>query len=128
MAVRAITFDFWCTLFRDANSAPRQQTRVDAFASATAQPPERVRYAEMRLAQLALDGSTRPLPTDDEPRPIPAREHEYPRSPPGEYQTSGCQPLCNDVWATCNSYCDMKSKSCLAACESEFRVCVDGCP
>ncbi len=35
MAVRAITFDFWNTLFRDANGPPRQQMRIDAFAKAT---------------------------------------------------------------------------------------------
>lgn len=33
--IRAITFDFWRTLFRDANSAKRQQLRVSAFAQAT---------------------------------------------------------------------------------------------
>ena len=33
MGVRAITFDFWNTLFRDANSEPRQRLRVDALAS-----------------------------------------------------------------------------------------------
>ncbi|MBW1760170.1 MAG: hypothetical protein JRE45_04715 [Deltaproteobacteria bacterium] len=91
------------------------------------QPPELVRYAEMRLGQLALDGSTRPLPSQ-EPEAISALEHEYPRSPPAEYHTPGCVPLCNDRWAGCNTYCEMKDKSCVAACESEFRVCVDGCP
>jgi hypothetical protein len=91
------------------------------------QPPERIRYAEMRLQQLAVDGSTRPLP-HQEPEPIPAREHEYPRAPPGEYHTAPCIPLCNDRWAGCNTYCDMKDKNCVAACESEFRVCVNGCP
>jgi len=35
MPVRAVTFDFWCTLFRDANSEARQQIRIDAFAAAT---------------------------------------------------------------------------------------------
>ena len=91
------------------------------------QPPERIRYAEMRLQQLAVDESTRPLP-HQEPEPIPAREHEYPRAPPGEYHTAPCIPLCNDRWAGCNTYCDMKDKNCVAACESEFRVCVNGCP
>lgn len=92
------------------------------------EPPERVRYAKMRLAQLGIDGSTRPLPNDDVPNPLPAYEHEYPRSPPGEYQMSGCNPLCADRWAGCNSHCEMKDKDCVAACESEYRVCVDGCP
>jgi hypothetical protein len=91
------------------------------------QPPERIRYAQMRLGQLAVDGSARPLPTED-PEPLPAYEHEYPRAPPGEYQTSPCNPLCNDWWASCNRHCEMKDKSCVAACESEYRVCVDGCP
>jgi len=92
------------------------------------QPPERVRYAEMRLRQLAVDGSARPLPTEDEPEPISSHEHEYPRAPPAEFHVSSCNPLCDDWWAGCNSYCEMKDKSCVAACESEFRVCVDGCP
>ena len=35
MPVRAVTFDFWCTLFRDANGEARQQIRIDAFADAT---------------------------------------------------------------------------------------------
>jgi hypothetical protein len=91
------------------------------------QPPELVRYAEMRLQQLAVDGSTRPLPSED-PEPIPVIEHQYPRAPPGEYHRSGCVPLCHDRWAGCNTYCDMEDKSCVAACESEFRVCTDGCP
>ena len=39
-AVRAITFDFWNTLFRDLNSAPRQQIRVDALAQAIGVSPE----------------------------------------------------------------------------------------
>ncbi len=90
--------------------------------------PERIRYAEMRLEQLTLDGATRLLPTDVAPSPPPTYEHEYPRAPPGEYQLSGCNPLCNDRWARCNSHCEMKDKTCVAACESEFRVCVDGCP
>ncbi|MBW2403677.1 MAG: hypothetical protein JRF42_07685 [Deltaproteobacteria bacterium] len=85
------------------------------------QPPELIRYAEKRLQQLAIVPS-------QEPEPIPAREHEYPRAPPGEYHTSACVPLCNDRWADCNTYCDMNDKSCTAACESEFRVCTDGCP
>jgi len=35
MPVRAVTFDFWSTLFRDANGDARHQIRVDAFADAT---------------------------------------------------------------------------------------------
>jgi len=31
MAVRAITFDFWCTLFRDAEKEERQQLRIEAL-------------------------------------------------------------------------------------------------
>jgi putative hydrolase of the HAD superfamily len=42
MAVRAITFDFWCTLLRDANSVARQQLRIDAFFEATGVPKDRV--------------------------------------------------------------------------------------
>lgn len=45
MAVRAITFDFWCTLFRDANGAARQQLRIDAFAEATGLPVDDVEAA-----------------------------------------------------------------------------------
>ncbi|MBW2159293.1 MAG: hypothetical protein JRH14_04905 [Deltaproteobacteria bacterium] len=68
------------------------------------QPPELIRYANMRLQQLAVDASTRPLPSQ-EPEPVPVIR-----------------------WASCNTYCEMKDKSCAAACESEFRVCTDGCP
>jgi putative hydrolase of the HAD superfamily len=35
MAIRAITFDFWCTLFRDANGSERQRIRTEAFVAAT---------------------------------------------------------------------------------------------
>ena len=35
MSIRGVTFDFWGTLFRDANSEPRQQIRIDAFSNAT---------------------------------------------------------------------------------------------
>ena len=35
MPVLAVTFDFWCTLFRDAHGEARQQIRIDAFADAT---------------------------------------------------------------------------------------------
>lgn len=38
MAVRAITFDFWRTLFRDANSKERHRARVDALAETTGAP------------------------------------------------------------------------------------------
>jgi len=91
------------------------------------QPPELVDYAETRLRQLSVDGSTLPLP-DVEPEPAAKREHLYPRRPPTAYPTSSCDPLCDDHWATCNSYCELKDNSCAAACESEYRVCVGGCP
>lgn len=42
MAVKAITFDFWNTLFRDANGPPRQQMRIDAFVKATGLDEARV--------------------------------------------------------------------------------------
>ena len=90
-------------------------------------PPERVRYAEMRLWQLSVDGSTRPLPNPTADPP-PTYEHEYPRSPPSEYPTSGCTPLCNDDWAECNTHCEMKDKHCTAACQAAYRVCIGGCP
>lgn len=35
MPIRALTFDFWTTLFRDANSDARQEIRIAAFAEAT---------------------------------------------------------------------------------------------
>lgn len=35
MTVRAITFDFWCTLFRDANGSVRHAFRVNALSKAT---------------------------------------------------------------------------------------------
>ena len=91
------------------------------------QPPERIRYAEMRVAQLTVDGSTRPLP-DPQPAIATPIEHKYPRQPPTQYQTSGCDLLCNDRWAGCITYCELRDKACTAACESEFRVCKDGCP
>ncbi len=34
MTIRAITFDFWGTLFRDANGSERHQLRVDALCAA----------------------------------------------------------------------------------------------
>lgn len=45
MAVRAVTFDFWCTLFRDANSEPRQKVRIQAFAEASGVPEDKVEAA-----------------------------------------------------------------------------------
>ncbi len=45
MAIRAITFDFWGTLFRDAKGAARQQRRVEAFAKATGLPVDTVAEA-----------------------------------------------------------------------------------
>lgn len=42
MPLRAITFDFWRTLFRDANTQERQQVRVTALARATHLPEEKV--------------------------------------------------------------------------------------
>ncbi len=45
MAVRAITFDFWCTLFRDANSEPRQKLRIQTFADASGVPADKVEDA-----------------------------------------------------------------------------------
>ena len=35
MSIRAITFDFWCTLFRDKHSEKRHALRVDALCEAT---------------------------------------------------------------------------------------------
>jgi len=40
MPVRAITFDFWMTLFRERDRELRHQYRVDAFCRATGAPPE----------------------------------------------------------------------------------------
>ena len=45
MPIRAITFDFWCTLFRDANGPPRQQIRAEALATAAGVTLERARRA-----------------------------------------------------------------------------------
>ena len=41
MAVKAITFDFWSTLFRDANGPPRQRLRIDGFSETTGVPVEK---------------------------------------------------------------------------------------
>ena len=90
-------------------------------------PPERVRYAEMRLAQLSANGETRALP-DPTPEPPPTYVHEYPRRVPGGYPTSACTPLCNDKWAECNTHCEMKDKDCAMACEAAYRICIGGCP
>lgn len=97
------------------------QSRVES------DPPERIRYAEMRLVQLSVDGSTRPLP-DPTPEPPPTYEHKYPRGPPAVYPTMACTPLCNDRWAECNTHCEMRDKSCKAACEAAYRICLEGCP
>lgn len=35
MNIRGITFDFWGTVFRDANGEPRQRMRIEAFCRAT---------------------------------------------------------------------------------------------
>jgi putative hydrolase of the HAD superfamily len=35
MTIRAITFDFWCTLFRNANGEGRRRIRAEALARAT---------------------------------------------------------------------------------------------
>lgn len=45
MPIRAITFDFWRTLFRNTNGVERQQARVRALAEATALPEETVASA-----------------------------------------------------------------------------------
>lgn len=42
MSVKAVTFDFWCTLFENARGTTRQQLRIDALAKAAHQPAERV--------------------------------------------------------------------------------------
>lgn len=45
MPIRAVTFDFWCTLFRNANSEPRQAIRIEAFHAATGVPREDIATA-----------------------------------------------------------------------------------
>lgn len=40
MTIRAITFDFWCTLFRDADSGKRHALRVNALCAATGAEPD----------------------------------------------------------------------------------------
>jgi hypothetical protein len=95
--------------------------RVDA------DPPDRVRYAEMRLAQLSSDGSARALPSAV-PEPPQSHQHEYPRSVPSGYPKSACTPLCNDQWVRCNDQCAMTDKDCTVACEASYRICIGGCP
>jgi putative hydrolase of the HAD superfamily len=56
MSIRAITFDFWCTLFRDAHSEPRQQLRINAMTSATGCPVEAV-DAALKVAWAEFDQS-----------------------------------------------------------------------
>lgn len=51
MAVKAITFDFWFTLFRDANQQERRRLRLDAFTAATGATPEAVSLAFDRAAE-----------------------------------------------------------------------------
>lgn len=91
------------------------------------QPPERIKFAEERLRTLESDGATRPLP-DDPPTPNPVLEHEYPPAAPGAYHTSGCDPLCKAGWTDCTNRCEIRDKPCKTACESEFRICLSGCP
>ena len=46
MPVHAITFDFWCTLFRDpTQSRERKQIRVNALSKATGAPPAKAAVA-----------------------------------------------------------------------------------
>ncbi|HOE67062.1 MAG TPA: HAD family hydrolase [Candidatus Hydrogenedentes bacterium] len=45
MMVRAITFDFWRTLFRDAHSPERQQLRVATLVRVTGLPEQRINDA-----------------------------------------------------------------------------------
>lgn len=40
MSIRAITFDWWNTLFRDAHNPPRQTLRIDVFVHYTGADPE----------------------------------------------------------------------------------------
>ena len=91
------------------------------------QPIERVAYANQRLRELDGQAGVRVLP-NDQPVPIPQRVHDYPPLPPGNYHTSGCDPVCEGRWRDCTNHCDLRDQPCKAACESEFRVCLDGCP
>jgi HAD superfamily hydrolase (TIGR01509 family) len=45
MPIRAITFDFWCTLFEDADGENRQRLRVKAMCEATGRPAAEVARA-----------------------------------------------------------------------------------
>lgn len=58
MNISAITFDWWGTLFRDAEGLLRQKLRVDAFAKAAAVTPEAV-DAALRPVWKAFDRSHR---------------------------------------------------------------------
>ncbi|HOZ45860.1 MAG TPA: HAD family hydrolase [Candidatus Hydrogenedentes bacterium] len=58
MPIRAISFDLWCTLFRDAHSAERQDIRIDAFTAATGLPRDDVVEA-LRRAWIEFDRSHR---------------------------------------------------------------------
>lgn len=40
MTIRAVTFDFWMTLFEETNRAERHQVRVDGFCAATGADPK----------------------------------------------------------------------------------------
>ena len=94
---------------------------------ASTQPPKRIKFAEKRLEALSAGGETRPLP-DQEPAVRPLFEHEYPPASPGARQTSGCDPLCEQLWSDCTNRCEIRDVPCKTACESEFRVCLSGCP
>lgn len=52
MPVRAITFDFWFTLFREANGVPRQQLRAEAFSRATGVPVGEAQRTLDRIAAI----------------------------------------------------------------------------
>ena len=56
MSIRAITFDFWCTLFQDAHSEPRQQLRINAMSAVTGCSMESV-DAALKVAWSEFDQS-----------------------------------------------------------------------
>jgi putative hydrolase of the HAD superfamily len=58
MPIRAITFDWWGTLFRDAEGQPRQKLRVMAFAKTAGVTPEAV-DAALRPVWKAFERSHR---------------------------------------------------------------------
>ena len=58
MAVRAITFDFWFTLFRDASGEERQRKRAAALAEATGQDSDDC-YDALELASQEFSRSHR---------------------------------------------------------------------